>query len=127
MTLADFLRKIKRDGNKTFRQMGEEIGVDYSILSRIVRGRVKRPDDATLWSIALGYGLHINDVRAMADLPPLDFTPWDSLTQAQREAVDVLRQRPQLAELFDLLRREVAGIEGDLLAFVEARRKRRNP
>ena len=73
LPIGDTIREIRKNNKMTLRVLSEKSGVSKAMLSQIESDKVN-PTIATVWKIAIGLGVDINDLTRVVSIKKRKFT-----------------------------------------------------
>lgn len=112
-TLADYVRRVVRDKNLSYRQVAQlsNDAISHATVSDIINGRINNPSTSTLVGLAKGLGVPVEEVFAVArgksPTEDPDYKNWKYAALFDDAKKLTPEQMREFEHLMEIARREV--------------------
>ena|SRR5215217_2639093 len=90
MSFGDRIRQLRKNQDLTLRELAEQVGIDFTYLSKIENNRGPAPAEATIRRLAEVLGADADELILLADKLPDGFEQ-DLLDRPERQVAELYR------------------------------------
>lgn len=110
MTFGDRIRQLRKEHDLTLRELAEQVGIDFTYLSKIETGRGVPPSEETIRRLANRLNADAEELVLLADKLPTNFQR-DLLARPEKQVAGLYRtlagkrySDPEWQEILKLLK-----------------------